>query len=202
MGQNTWLWVTLWVASGAFIGGVVTPLVATGKRISDWLCMALGVGLGAVGNVVLLVPVWAFVATRKARADARYSWQHDALSLDELRRTTTAQAASRQPSRGPVLEALKANFWPHARVEAHSHRMAYVWVFAALAIITIIEVTLTYIDVPFSITGPLVALSTTKVLLVALFFMHLRYDSRWYSALFASAVPLAALIITVVALSE
>jgi hypothetical protein len=32
--------------------------------------------------------------------------------------------------------------------------------------------------------------------------MHLRYDSRWYSALFASAVPLAALIIAVVALSE
>jgi cytochrome c oxidase subunit 4 len=201
MEQNTWLWVTLWVASGAFVGGVVTPLVATGKRISDWLCMALGVGLGAVGNVVLLVPVWAFVATRKSSPDARYSWQHDALSIDELRRMT-AQAGSRQRSRGPVLEALKANFWPHTRVEAHSHRMAYVWVFAALAIITIIEVTLTYINVPFSITGPLVALSTTKVLLVALFFMHLRYDSRWYSALFASAVPLAALIIAVVALSE
>ncbi|HVO70053.1 MAG TPA: cytochrome C oxidase subunit IV family protein [Aggregatilineaceae bacterium] len=201
MEQNTWLSVTLWVASGAFIGGVVTPVVARGKRISDWLCMALGVGLGAIGNVVLLVPVWAFVATRKSDPDARSSWQHDAISMGELRRMS-AQAASRQRAHGPVLEALKANFWPHTRVEAHSHRMAYVWVFAALAVITVIEVTLTYINVPFSITGPLVALSTTKVLLVALFFMHLRYDSRWYSALFASAVPLAALIIAVVALSE
>ena len=112
-----------------------------------------------------------------------------------------AVPSARAWSRRTALDALKANLWPPTRAGGHSHRTAYVGVFVALAILTLIEVTLTYINPPFSITGPLIALSTAKVLLVVLFFMHLRYDSRWYSALFASAVPFAVLIIAVLALS-
>ncbi len=44
-------------------------------------------------------------------------------------------------------------------------------------------------------------LSTIKVLLVAGFFMHLVYDSKWYAALFVFALPFAALILVVLALA-
>jgi hypothetical protein len=74
-------------------------------------------------------------------------------------------------------------------------------VFAALALLTATEVLLTIVDVGFSVTGPLVALSTAKVLLVAMFFMHLRYDSRWYSAIFVYAVPFAAAMTIILALA-
>ena len=200
MDSNTMVWLTLWMASGAFLGGVVTPVVAAGRRISDWLGMALGIIVGAIGNVVLLVPLWALVAAQKGAPGSAHLWQRDAISFEEARQIIARR--NQGQARSAAWEVVKAALWPRSRADGHSHRMTYVGVFVALAIITMIEVTLTYVNVPFSITGPLVALSTTKVLLVALFFMHLRYDSRWYSALFAAAVPFAALIITVLALSQ
>jgi cytochrome c oxidase subunit 4 len=200
MDSNTMLWLTLWMASGAFLGGVVTPLVAAGRRMSDWLGMALGVVVGAIGNMVLLVPLWALVAAQKRSSESALQWRRDAISVEEARQIIALR--NQGQARSPAWEAVRAALWPRSRTDGHSHRMTYVGVFVALAIITMIEVTLTYVNPPFSTTGPLLALSTTKVLLVALFFMHLRYDSRWYSALFAAAVPFAALIITVLALSQ
>jgi len=79
--------------------------------------------------------------------------------------------------------------------------MTYVNVFVALAIITLVEVVVTYANLPFSATPLLVALATSKVLLVALYFMHLRYDSRWYAAIFMFGFPFAALIVAILALA-
>jgi caa(3)-type oxidase subunit IV len=79
--------------------------------------------------------------------------------------------------------------------------MTYVGVFAALTVITAVEVILSVVSMPFNVVGPLVALSTTKVLLVAMYFMHLRFDSKWYTAIFAAGVPFAAVVLTVMALS-
>ncbi len=197
MGQDTWTFVTLWLASGAFIGGVVTPVLASGRQFNDWLSMILGVGLGAVGNVVLLLPLWAFVLAQKANADPRTPWQRDALSLGDA--AAVGGTVSAQASVNALAATLKANFWPASR--AHSHRMTYIGVFVALAIITIVEVAVTYANLPFSPTPLLVALSSAKVLLVVLYFMHLRYDSRWYAAVFVFGVPFAALIVAILALS-
>ena len=199
MVQDLLLFVTLWVATGAFIGGVVTPVLAAGKRFNDWLSMVIGVGVGAVGNVILLAPLWAFVSAQKASTDTRLVWQRDAMPVGEV--LAGAGTASPQESLQTLAATLRANFWPAPRVHGHSHRLSYVGVFAALAIITAVEVALTYMDLPFPITGPLVALSMSKVLLVAMYFMHLRYDSRWYAGIFMFGVPFAALILTVLALA-
>lgn len=199
--MDTWLFGTLWVTSGIFIGGVLTPVLADGRKFNDWLSMILGAVLGAVGNVIALLPLWVFVLAQKSTGDHRPAWQRDALSPEEIQ-TGQAAASTAETSLAESMQALvtmlKENFWPAPR--EHSHRMSYVGVFAALAVITIVEVSLTYMDLSFSIVGPLVALSTAKVLLVALYFMHLRYDSRWYAGLFVFAFPFAAMVITILAL--
>ncbi|MBI5959063.1 MAG: cytochrome C oxidase subunit IV family protein [Chloroflexi bacterium] len=200
--MELWLFGTLWVTSGIFIGGVLTPVLSDGRKFNDWLSMVFGVVLGAVGNVILLIPLWVFVMAQKSTGDHRPAWQRDAISLEEIESgqvgAASAGGASMNESVLALVAVLKENLWPAPR--EHSHRMSYVGVFAALAIITLVEVSITYMDLPFSIVGPLVALSTSKVLLVALYFMHLRYDSRWYAGLFVFAFPFAAMIITILAL--
>jgi caa(3)-type oxidase subunit IV len=53
----------------------------------------------------------------------------------------------------------------------------------SLAILTVIEVAVTY--VPQIPQAPaLLSLSFFKALLVILFFMHLRYDSKWFGLIF------------------
>lgn len=197
MGQDTWLFVTLWLASGAFIGGVVTPLLASGRQFNDWLSMILGTGLGAVGNVILLIPLWGIIMAQKVNPDTQPQWHRDAGRLDGL--LPEGEQVSARDSFGSLGAVFKANFWPSSGL--HSHRLSYVGVFAALAVITFAEVAVTYTSLPFSRTPLLVALSSSKVLLVAMFFMHLRYDSRWYTAIFTFGVPFAALVVTILALS-
>jgi len=196
MNSDTLLWVTLWAAAGSFVGGVLTPLFAERKRINEWLATLAGLILGGIGSLVALIPLWLVLRLLPDRPPVHPRWRADAVSLDEL------QAAARAERSTPgLLMALRANFWPRARAHGHSHRLTYVSVAIALAVITAVEVLLTVLDVPFPATGPLVALSTSKVLLVALYFMHLRYDSRWYAAVFASSFPFAVLVITILALS-
>ena len=194
--SDTALIVTLWVTAGVFVGGVVTPLIAERKRVNEWLATLAGVVLGGVGGVILLVPLWLALRTRPDRDVSIPAWQRDAITLDEA----LAAAGGSSPAASAVA-ALRANFWPQARADGHSHRLTYVGVFVALALITFVEVLLTVVDVPFAVTGPLVALSTSKVMLVVLYFMHLRYDSRWYAAVFASALPFAILATVILALS-
>ncbi|MBI1882557.1 MAG: cytochrome C oxidase subunit IV family protein [Chloroflexi bacterium] len=55
----------------------------------------------------------------------------------------------------------------------------YLWVFLWLGVLTAIEVSITYSGLPKLIQIILlVGLAATKVALVALFYMHLRYDKR------------------------
>ena len=195
MMNETYIFLTLWAASGAVLGGVVTSLIAANKGLNDWLAALGGLVMGALGHVLLLVPAWLFLARLPDTKLDRQPWQRDTL------RPAERAAAPARPAVSP-LEQLKQNFWPLARADsAHSHRMTYVGVFAALAVITMIEVVLSVVDMPFNVVGPLVALSTTKVLLVAMYFMHLRFDSKWYAAIFAASLPFAAVVLTVLALS-
>ncbi len=186
--------LTLWLMTGTFIGGVVTPIITADKKMSDWLAMLIGLAVGGIGSLVLLIPLWLALHFLLPRSDdQRLAWERDAISLAD------AQAVSGEPVSPVVLFA--QNFWPAARQDEHSHRRSYVGVFVALAVITAIEVLITVIDGGGAAKALLVALSTSKVLLVAMFFMHLRYDSKWYSSIFVYAFPFAALIVIVLALA-
>jgi cytochrome c oxidase subunit 4 len=61
--------------------------------------------------------------------------------------------------------------------ETHSRKRVYLWVVFWLALLTAIEVSLTYLGInPTLLIVSLVILAFVKALLVALFYMHLRYD--------------------------
>jgi cytochrome c oxidase subunit 4 len=189
--------LTLWIMTGTFVGGVVTPLIPADRAMNDWLAMLIGVIVGGIGNVVLLIPLWAalYVLLPKSE-DQRLAWERDAMSAEEAKAALGTSELTVTP-----LTLFMKTLWPTARTDGHSHRMSFVSVFVALAIITVIEVVITVIDAGNVTKALLVAFSMTKVLLVVMFFMHLRYDSKWYSSIFAYAFPFAALITIVLALA-
>ena len=88
-----------------------------------------------------------------------------------------------------------------AHQRAHPTPMRYTGIALILAVITAFEVAIIYID---ALRGPLipilVVLSATKFALVAMFFMHLKFDSRLFSTLFVSGLILAAAMIIVLLL--
>ncbi len=71
-------------------------------------------------------------------------------------------------------------------------RPNYLAIFAALALITLIEVT-----VASHWPVVLVILSLTKVALVAMYYMHLKFESRWFTAVFLVPIPFVLLVIVV-----
>ncbi|MCX7671229.1 MAG: cytochrome C oxidase subunit IV family protein [Anaerolineae bacterium] len=81
----------------------------------------------------------------------------------------------------PTKEALQPHRYPGSRT--------YLLVFAALALLTLIEVAVSYIHGDLKVPL-LILLSVAKALLVILFFMHLRYDSRWYAFIFFAPLVL------------
>ncbi len=93
---------------------------------------------------------------------------------------------------------------PAERVEARHHATPrdYVIVALALAVVTIAEVWVAYVEELRRLLVPILfVLSAAKFSLVALFYMHLRYDSRLFSALFVFGIGLtAAILIALLAL--
>lgn len=65
----------------------------------------------------------------------------------------------------------------------HRHHPRYLLVFLALLLLTVFEVGVVYIrgipQAPF-----ILAMSFLKIALVLLYFMHLKYDSKWFSFIF------------------
>jgi cytochrome c oxidase subunit 4 len=80
----------------------------------------------------------------------------------------------------------------HGELASHPGPRVYVMVAIVLAIATAIEVGLYYMNLP---TGLLVSLllffAVVKFSLVALWFMHLRFDSRLFRRLFVTGIYLA-----------
>jgi cytochrome c oxidase subunit 4 len=66
--------------------------------------------------------------------------------------------------------------------QEEKHRPNYVGVFAALTILTAAEVGVTYLPIPR--VPVLIPLALLKALLVALFYMHLKFDRRLFAAIF------------------
>jgi caa(3)-type oxidase subunit IV len=86
----------------------------------------------------------------------------------------------------------------HSQTTSHP-RPNYVGIFIWLIVITAVEVAVGYTPhdvVPKLVTYPiLLAMAIVKALLVALYFMHLRYDSRWFTLILAVALPLGVLFV-------
>jgi cytochrome c oxidase subunit 4 len=80
-------------------------------------------------------------------------------------------------------------------------RPNYLYIFIALAVFTLIETLVSYVQQEAIKFPTLVVISIVKVLLVLLYFMHLKFDSKVYSYLFIAgcvlAIPLI-LVITIV----
>lgn len=77
--------------------------------------------------------------------------------------------------------------------ETHSHDSTYIRVFVALLVFTILEYVyamLTQSHFPALVIG-LVTLAVTKAVLVALYFMHLKFEGRWVYLLLVPAGVLA-----------
>jgi caa(3)-type oxidase subunit IV len=68
----------------------------------------------------------------------------------------------------------------------------YFYVFLGLAVLTLAEVGVTYLPIPQ--VPVLVALAAAKVVLVAMFYMHLKTDSRWYTYIFLIPIPFVLMI--------
>jgi heme/copper-type cytochrome/quinol oxidase subunit 4 len=191
-------YLMLWAISGAALGGVVTPILARDRRVNDWLAAIGGTLIGLVGNVVLLAPLWIVLQRMEARPYTQPMWRYDAMTPAEAA-ALGERSYSVMELGGIALPALKTELWPQARAEGgHSHRRTYVGVFVALALLTASEVILTVTE-PFPVIGPLVALSSLKVVLVVMYFMHLRFDDLRYTLMFVSAVPFAVLVLAVLA---
>jgi cytochrome c oxidase subunit 4 len=89
---------------------------------------------------------------------------------------------------------LEQHVEPAEADELHSHPgpRQYVGVAIVLAVVTAIEVAIYYITALESFLVPfLLALSFIKFALVALWFMHLRFDSKLFRRLFVTGIILA-----------
>jgi heme/copper-type cytochrome/quinol oxidase subunit 4 len=75
-------------------------------------------------------------------------------------------------------------------LEESTHKKSnYLFIFGLLAAITLVEVT-----VAANIPAVLIGLSLTKVVLVAMYYMHLKSESAWFTAIFLTPLPFVALI--------
>jgi cytochrome c oxidase subunit IV len=73
-----------------------------------------------------------------------------------------------------------------AEPKTGASRRTYVLVFVALAVITALEVAVTYLPLPRA--PVLVPMALAKAALVALFYMHLKYDRRIFGLVFAAGL--------------
>ena len=82
------------------------------------------------------------------------------------------------------------------RRTAHPTPRTYLTIAAILAVVTGVEVAIFYMEALAGVIIPIfLVLSTLKFALVAMFYMHLKFDQRLFSALFVGGLMLAAAII-------
>jgi cytochrome c oxidase subunit 4 len=67
----------------------------------------------------------------------------------------------------------------------------YLGIFVLLAAFTLIETVISYVALPALKVPLLIALALVKAVLVLLYFMHLRFDSRMFSYLFIAGCVLS-----------
>jgi len=78
---------------------------------------------------------------------------------------------------------------------AHPDQAQYVRVAVALAVVTALEVTVYYLNLPAKLlVAVLVGLASIKFSLVAAYFMHLKFDARLLRRVFLTGIILACLV--------
>ncbi|MGI8774931.1 MAG: cytochrome C oxidase subunit IV family protein [Actinomycetota bacterium] len=85
--------------------------------------------------------------------------------------------------------------------ELHDHPepRKYVFIAVVLAIVTAIEVGLYYLELPGALlVGVLLFFALIKFILVAQWFMHLKFDNRLFKMLFVTGLITAILVFSVV----
>ena len=98
------------------------------------------------------------------------------------------------PDEGVAERDMSSPAQVHGR--AHPTPARYAAIAIILAVITAAEVAIVYLDFMADILGPvLVVLSATKFAMVAMFFMHLRFDSRLFSVVFVGGLVLASAVL-------
>jgi cytochrome c oxidase subunit IV len=81
----------------------------------------------------------------------------------------------------------------------HSHPTVafYVWIGAILAVLTFVEVAVYFMEAFEAVEVPLlIILSTAKLILVVMFFMHLKMDHKALTWLFMSGTVLAVFMVS------
>jgi cytochrome c oxidase subunit IV len=79
---------------------------------------------------------------------------------------------------------------------AHDHSKSYTWVLLALAVGTVVTVAISHVH--FGRAGNIavgLAIASIKASLVVLFFMHLKYEQRWWAGLVLFPLLLVMIII-------
>jgi cytochrome c oxidase subunit 4 len=92
----------------------------------------------------------------------------------------------------------------HGALAEHAHPgpRQYVGVAAVLAIITAAEVAIYYVSIPHTaLVATLLIMSAMKFFLVAMWFMHLRFDSKIFRRLFVAGIVLATIVFGIVLLT-
>ena len=80
----------------------------------------------------------------------------------------------------------------HESHESHPGSLEYIQIGVALAVVTAVEVALFYIDLGTNVLVTLLlVLSGLKFLLVAMWFMHLKFDASILTIMFVSGMALA-----------
>ena len=79
----------------------------------------------------------------------------------------------------------------HTREAGHPTPAKYVAIAVILFVVTVVEVAIVYLDIATAfLISALIVLSAAKFTLVAMFFMHLKFDSRLFSAFFVGGMLL------------
>lgn len=82
-----------------------------------------------------------------------------------------------------------------------NHTKSYLKIFAALFVLTIIEVAIAQVGIPYTmLVILLVALALVKAGLVAVYFMHLKYEARFLSIIAYTPLVVASILILLVSM--
>ncbi len=85
----------------------------------------------------------------------------------------------------------------HGAGHGHGSVALYVWIGVILAVLTFVEVAVYFMEAFEAVEVPLlIILSTAKLILVVMFFMHLKMDHRSLTWLFLSGAVLAVFMVT------
>jgi heme/copper-type cytochrome/quinol oxidase subunit 4 len=96
-----------------------------------------------------------------------------------------------------VTQSQTAQGTDHGHDDGHASAAFYVWIGVILAIVTGVEVAIFYIEALDQIEVPLlIILSTAKVVLVVMYFMHLKMEPRFITGVFIAGVVLATFMVS------